>query len=158
MTVAQDDGSLMNDQNSPNLKDRAPYRCWTTDIIRYRDLDPNGHVNNGAINEYFEDGRVRFREQNLVVLSSSILTGFVLAKFSVEYYVPLHYPGEVEIGTSVLRIGRTSYTLGQGIFTGDRCAAAAEVVTVYVDPETGKATPLSDELRSILEKFQALPS
>ena len=43
--------------------DIARHICgtWTTVSVRYGDLDPNGHVNNGAINQYFEDGRVGFR-------------------------------------------------------------------------------------------------
>lgn len=141
--------------DQPNPKDRAFYTSWTPVLIRYRDLDPNGHVNNGAINEYFEDGRVRFRDQNLLVHPDSILTGFVLARFSVEYCAPIGYPGEVEIGTVVLRIGRTSYTLGQGIFSDALCVAVAEVVTVYMDPKAGKPSPIPEELRSIMENFQA---
>ena len=63
-----------------DLTDRASYRVWTRDTIRYSDLDPNDHVNNGAINAYFEDGRVRFRKQHLSHLGAGILAGFVLVK------------------------------------------------------------------------------
>ena len=38
-----------------DLTDRSVYAEWTSDTIRYRDLDPNAHINNGAINEFFED-------------------------------------------------------------------------------------------------------
>ena len=58
------------------------------------------------------------------------------------------------VGTGILRIGRTSYTLGQAVFSGDVCAAAAEVVTVYMDPDKGGSTPLPDALRDILGNFQ----
>jgi len=51
----------------------------------------------------------------------------------------------------VLRIGRSSYTLGQGLFEDERCVATAEVVTVRLDPETGRAAPLSEALRAALE-------
>ena len=33
-----------------NLKDPSIYSSWTKSTVRYSDLDPNGHVNNGAIN------------------------------------------------------------------------------------------------------------
>ena len=137
-----------------DLKRRESFTAWTSATIRYSDLDPNGHVNNGAINELFEDGRVRFRNDNLVKLPGSFLTGFVLAKFSVEYYLPIFYPGTVEIGTTIQRIGRTSYALGQGVFADGKCAAAAEVVTVLLDPETKKSMPLPDALRETLQRFQ----
>lgn len=144
----------MSDSTSIDLKNRDSFTAWTSATIRYSDLDPNGHVNNGAINEYFEDGRVRFRNDNLVELPGSFLTGFVLAKFSVEYYLPVFYPGSVDIGTTIQRIGRTSYGLGQAIFTDGKCAAAAEVITVLLDPDTQKSMPLPDELRATLERFQ----
>lgn len=54
---------------------------WAEVSIRYRDLDPNGHVNNGAINQYFEDGRVKFREDRMSSLGREILTGFAIAHF-----------------------------------------------------------------------------
>jgi acyl-CoA thioester hydrolase len=138
--------------NDVDLTARTGYPTWTTDTIRYSDLDPNGHVNNGAINAYFEDGRVRFRNEHLVSIGDDILTGFVLVSFSVRYLAQLHYPGNADIGTRVLRIGGSSYTLGQGLFEGERCVATAEVVTVRIDPETGRSAPLSDELRQALTR------
>jgi acyl-CoA thioester hydrolase len=138
--------------NDVDLTARTGYPTWTTDTIRYSDLDPNGHVNNGAINAYFEDGRVRFRNEHLVSIGDDILTGFVLVSFSVRYLAQLHYPGNADIGTRVLHIGGSSYTLGQGLFEGERCVATAEVVTVRIDPETGRSAPLSDELRQALTR------
>ena len=133
-----------------NLKDKTIYTSWTEATIRYSDLDPNGHVNNGAINAFCEDGRVQFRNSKMIKLADDILVGFVLVKFSVEYHAALHYPGSVEIGTAVTRVGGSSYTLGQGVFDGEKCVASAEVITVRIDPETQKSAPLSDELKEIL--------
>ena len=143
----------MNDSPADfDLTDRCVYAAWTSDTIRYADLDPNGHVNNGAVNAFFEDGRVRFRDENLARVRGSILAGFVLARYTAVYRAPLHYPGAVKIGTAVLKVGRTSYTLGQAIFQEDVCAATAEVVTVCLNPEGGTPVPISDPLRAALEK------
>jgi acyl-CoA thioester hydrolase len=133
-----------------SLKDPSSYSTWITDIIRYSDLDPNGHVNNGAINAFFEDGRVRFRDQHMAEVTGDILAGFVLVKYTIEYHAMLHFPGTVKVGTTVIRIGSSSYTLGQGIFHDEQCIATAEVVTVRVDPETGKTTPLGEEYKDRL--------
>ncbi len=133
-----------------DLASRASYRVWTRDTIRYSDLDPNGHVNNGAINTYFEDGRVRFRKQYLSHLGAGLLAGFVLVKYLIQYHSMLHFPGEVDIGTTVLRIGGSSYTLGQGVFEQDRCVATAEVVTVRLDRESGRAAPIDPAFRQAL--------
>lgn len=133
-----------------DLKSRGAYRVWTRDTIRYSDLDPNNHVNNGAINSYFEDGRVRFRNEHLSHLGASTLAGFVLVKYGIEYHAMLHFPGEVDIGTTVLRIGGSSYTLGQCVFEDDRCIATAEVVTVRLDPDSGRSSPLDDAFKQAL--------
>ena len=125
---------------------------WAEVSIRYRDLDPNGHVNNGAINQYFEDGRVKFREDLMGSLGREILTGFAIAHFEASYYSALNYPGRVDVGTVVTRIGQTSFGLGQAIFVGSREIAGADVVSVYFDPSTGTKKPLPKELLTVLEK------
>jgi acyl-CoA thioester hydrolase len=137
-----------------DLRERSVFATWTIDTIRYRDLDPNGHVNNGAINMFFEDGRVHFRDVRMTALGDAILTGFAVARFTATYLAPLRYPGTVDIGTVVTRIGRSSFALGQGIFSGERCIATAEVVSVYFDPATGASVPLPDALRTVLEAAQ----
>ena len=137
-----------------NFKIREVYTDWVTNNIRYSDLDPNGHVNNGAINAFFEDGRVQFRTDRLSDYSEDILAGFVLVKFSVEYLRALKYPGSVEVGTLVSNIGRTSYLLKQGLFCDNECMAIAEVITVCFNKETQGAELINDDLRGILEKAQ----
>jgi acyl-CoA thioester hydrolase len=132
-------------------KNRAIYPDLTRVTIRYRDLDPNGHVNNGSINQFFEDGRVHFRNSKMGTLAAATLTGFVIARFDATYHAALGYPGEVDVGTGVIRVGRSSYVLGQGVFFGDKCIATAEVVTVYFDAATNKSRPLPDDLRAVLE-------
>ena len=136
--------------SSIDLKKRASFRVWTTDTIRYADLDPNSHVNNGAINTYFEDGRLRFRIEHLSHLGADVLSGFVLVKYTIEYLAMLHFPGDVDIGTTIMRIGGSSYTLGQAVFRGDTCIATAEVVTVRLSEVTGRAAPLDEELKQAL--------
>lgn len=133
-----------------DLKSRASFRVWTSDTIRYADLDPNDHVNNGAINTYFEDGRVRFRDQHLSHLGEGTLAGFVLVKYTIEYHAMLLFPGEVDIGTTILRIGGSSYTQGQSVFRDETCIATAQVVTVRLSEETGRSMPLDDVFKQAL--------
>src|SRR3989304_4406533 len=89
-------------------KRRPGYVDGARDVVRYAEPDPNGHVNNGAINQYFEDGRVPFRNARMGTLGASILTGFAIRRFAAEYHTVLNYPGEVDVGTVIIRIGGTS--------------------------------------------------
>ena len=134
-----------------DLTDRTVFATWTQDIVRYRDLDPNGHVNNGAINQYFEDGRVHLREERMADLGGNILTGFAIKKFTATYHGALSYPATIDIGSVVSRIGNSSFVLGQGVFDGGRCIATADVISVYFDSETGSSKPLPDAVRQALE-------
>lgn len=144
--------TMPDEQTAPttDLTSRESFPIWTTVSVRYGDLDPNNHVNNGAINQYFEDGRVGFRLQRLSKVAGDTLSGFAVVKYTANYLAPAHYPGEVEIGTVVTRIGGSSYGLGQAIFQDGKCVATAEIVTVQFDPATSRSVPLSDAFRELL--------
>lgn len=133
------------------LKNKQTFSTWISDVIRYNDLDPNGHVNNVAVCTFFEDGRVLFRDRHFKGQVENVLTGFVLARYVIEYHRPLEFPGSVDVGTTITRIGRSSYTFGQAVFRGAECVATAEAVQVRIDPESGRSVPLSDEFKAMLE-------
>jgi acyl-CoA thioester hydrolase len=134
-----------------DLTDRTVFATWTQDIVRYRDLDPNGHVNNGAINQYFEDGRVHLREERMTDLGGNVLTGFAIKKFTATYHGALSYPATIDIGSVVSRVGNSSFALGQGVFNGERCIATADVISVFFNTATGESMPLPDTVRQALE-------
>lgn len=140
----------LSQNDLPDLTSRELYQTWTTVSVRYGDLDPNNHVNNGAINQYFEDGRVGFRLQRLSGVAGDTLSGFAVVKYAANYLAPAHYPGDVEIGTIVTRIGGSSYGLGQAVFQDGKCVATAEIVTVQFDPATSRSVLLSDDFRALL--------
>jgi len=135
--------------------DRQVYTTWTQDIVRYRDLDPNGHVNNEAINQYFEDGRVHLRKERMAGLGGNVLTGFAIKKFTATYHATLAYPATIDTGTVVSRIGNSSFVLGQGVFDSERCIATADVISVFFDTGTGKSIPLPDAVRLALDSALA---
>jgi acyl-CoA thioester hydrolase len=59
-------------------------------------------------------------------------TQFVIAKLVLEFPSEMHWPGTVEIGTRVYRIGRSSTTLTQGLFVDERCVAVVESIVVHI--------------------------
>ena len=139
-----------------DLADRGGYRFWGRDVLRFADLDPNGHVNNIAYAVFCENGRVEFRESHNPgmetgpKMETGAGTDFVIVRFAIDYIGALYYPGVVEVGTRALGVGRSSYRLGQGLFGEDRCVATAESVIVCIDPETQRARPIPDGLRQSL--------
>jgi acyl-CoA thioester hydrolase len=125
----------------------------TDDIIRFGDLDPQGHVNNTVFATYFETGRVTLLRGPSDLLNPPGATS-VLAQLDIRFLREMHWPGTVDIGTGVLKVGRSSFTLAQGLFSKGHLAAAAEATIVMVDKETRRSTPLPprtlDLLRSLM--------
>lgn len=131
-----------------NIADASAYSIWITDRIRFCDTDQAGHVNNVAYAAYAETGRLNFMDEHIRPLVASGHR-FIAASVTVNFLRETHYPGEVRIGTGVARIGRTSLTVGQGIFKDDTCVASALGVVVHLNGAT--PIPLSEEMREALE-------
>jgi acyl-CoA thioester hydrolase len=135
---------------APQLAD-FPHRV--TDIIRYADLDPQGHVNNAVFATYFESGRVAmFRDPDLGIGVNNAT--YVLVRQEIDFLNELRWPGTVETGTGVTEFGRSSFTVAQTIFHGDVCAAAARATLVMMDTTTRRARPLAVDAIARLEKWK----
>jgi len=138
----------MKDQTSTrSLKD---YPKHTSAQIRYFDLDRQGHVNNSVFATFSEIGRVDLLYDPKSPLAPEG-TSFVVARLLIDFHEELFWPGNVEIGTGVLRTGRSSFTLLQGMFSNDRLVATAEATIVMVDGHTRRSTPLPPQTRDVLQ-------
>ena len=130
---------------------RAAYGFWTREKVRFSDVDRNDHVNNVVLAEYCENARVEFREAVLAGSSADPAFTWFVVSFAITYHAPLDYPGVAEIGTQVAEIGRSSFTMGHGIFSGERCIATATSKIVCVDRATQKGRELPAHYREALE-------
>ena len=139
-----------------SLADRARFKDWTTDKLRLADIDHQGHVNNAVHPVLFTNGRYEFMQRHL--RAHMVKTDmFAMVKITIEYLVEMHYPGEVETGTLVRRVGRSSITFGQGMFNDGRCIAVSEAVMVLLDPATRRAKPWPPEVVTLLARFAEAP-
>ncbi len=134
--------------------ERTAYPLWTQDTIRYADHDGQGHVNNAVFATFFETGRVtHIRAQDAPLLDRN--ETFVLVRLEIDFLAELRWPGSVDIGLRVLSVGRSSYRLGQALFTGERCAATAVAVIVLLDATTRKPKPITPPIRAWLDGILA---
>lgn len=147
----------MTDQ--PAAKPRKPipkltdYPHRVRDIIRFADLDPQGHVNNAVFSTYFESGRVAmFRNPDLGIGIENAT--YVLVRQEIDFLSELHWPGDVEIGTALAEFGRSSFVVVQTIFHGEVCAAAGRATLVMLDTVTRRARPLTPEAMAKLEPWK----
>ena len=70
----------------------------------------------------------------------------VIVKLLLQFLSQATFPGEVHVGSRIERVGRTSITLGQGLFKDDVCFATAESVLVWVDLDAGRPAALPADL------------
>ncbi len=119
------------------------------DILRFADLDRNGHLNNVKFFEFCQEGRVSlFRAVG--AHDGEDGRGWIIAALSINFLAQVHWPGNIETGTIVLKFGNSSLQLGQGVFNGGRCVATAEMTMVRVDLEANKPLPIEPVLRERL--------
>ena len=143
----------MSDTAEPDLGDPAIYPFWSREKIRFGDVDRQNHVNNLVVCTYIECGRVELRERCFPEFARDQSIAWLIAHFEVTFRAALHYPGEVDVGSCVLRVGNSSYVLGHAVFSGETCIATAKTTTVFGDSATSQAQRIPDALR---RHFEAL--
>ena len=131
------------------LDQRQTFKTWTFDKLRFADTDLNGHVNNAAFATFCESGRVAFLYDDKDPWAPPG-HAFVVVRLAIDFRAELFYPGIVDIGTRVTRIGRSSFTMGQGVFRDALCAATAESICVLIDEATRRSVALPPTLRERL--------
>jgi acyl-CoA thioester hydrolase len=129
--------------------DRYPLKVRI--LARYADVDPLWHINNVAVAQYYEEARV---SATMMVMGGKRIpspTGerILIAHQSIDYLREATYPGALEIGIGVLRIGRSSYRYGMAMFQDGACVSVSEAVLVYADAHGPAALPA--EYRQRLE-------
>jgi acyl-CoA thioester hydrolase len=126
---------------APRIED-FPHR--TVETIRFGDLDRQNHVNNAVFATHFESGRVIIlygEEYGLIVPDAN----FVLARVEIDFLGEMHWPGNVEIGTAIARVGRSSLGLAQALFVNGACVATSDNTLVLIDTATRRPKPFAPE-------------
>ena len=137
------------------LQTRASYNHWTRVTLRYCDQDPIGHINNSAMAAFLEQARVALVYPLLKSGTGAENLELVIARLVIDYLRELRFPGEVQVGSRIGRIGNKSFTLQHGVFKAgeDECAATAECTMVYFDVTRRESTLPPAEVRAALEEF-----
>ena len=123
------------------------------DLVRYGDIDRQGHVNNAVFSTYLETGRVAIIHDPQAGLQVAGATS-VLARIELDFLRELRWPATLEVGTAVAEIGRSSYVFAQAVFCDGVCAATARSTMVLIDGATRRARPLPPALIERLERLR----
>jgi len=134
------------------LQDRSIYPHWCSDTVRFCDQDAAGHINNVAICAYMETARLTFmRDMGMMAPREDGVRG-ISAGMTISFLAESHWPGRIELGTGVLRIGTSSITVGSAAFKDELCIAAAEMTVVRLRGATPH--PIDPVFRAALDKHR----
>lgn len=120
------------------------FRFWSPEKLRNADTDQFRHVNNAAIASFLESGRMElFAEPAISRLMGGL--NVVVGRLTIEFHAEIFYPGEVNIGSTVTYIGRSSFEVLQGVFRAGTCVASATASCVLL--QEGRPYAVPDEIR-----------
>ena len=124
---------------------------------RWADNDVYGHVNN-SVYYFFFDTLVNewLINEGLLEIGKSETVGLVVGT-SCNFFAPITYPDIIHGGLRVSKIGSSSVTYEIGLFKNDEeeCSAKGHFVHVYVNEETRRPVPITDDMRAKLEIISA---
>jgi acyl-CoA thioester hydrolase len=134
------------------LMQREPFATWCRVSVRYNDLDPLGHVNNTAMAIFLEEARCGLITPRLKAHGRHL--DIVLASTAMDYRREIAYPGEVEVGTLVTRLGTKSFSLAHGVFQVGQCVGTAELIMVVFDLDKRTSAAPPADVRAFLTSLQ----
>ena len=137
----------------PIPRGRESYRWFMTIATRWADNDAYGHVNNTVYCQWFDTAvNAWLVGAGLLDIEKGDPIGLVVETGCV-YFAPLSFPGDVEVGIAVGRLGSSSVTYRIGVFGAGLAEASAQghFTHVYVGRESRRPTSLLDEWRAKLE-------
>jgi acyl-CoA thioester hydrolase len=122
--------------------------------VRFRDLDPMGHVNNAVFLTYIEQTRVAF------LAKVGAATGLedmkmIVARVEIDFKAPVRLGQEVEISLGASRFGSKSFDLDYVLRVDGKVVAEAKSVQVAYDYGRREPIPLPTEWREKLTAIAA---
>lgn len=143
-----------NPADSANVKDGTNStdlvcRFWCDEKLRNADTDRQGHINNAVMGSFFEAGRIEILDAPQIgeIRRSHAI---VVARVTIDYLQELFYPGQVRVGTNVIRVGTSSMTFEQHLVGPRGLAARAESICVLIDRQTRRPSPIPQAMRDWL--------
>jgi acyl-CoA thioester hydrolase len=140
--------------NIEQFQARDPGRFHVEIEIRYSDLDPNEHVNHARYLIYLEEARLAFRRLLNDEYGLPEDVTWPIAELTIRYLRSATYPGSVTVELAPIDVGRTSFTLGYGVFDRDGCVAIAMNRSVSVDRATGGKVAIPSAVAARLRRLQ----
>lgn len=122
-------------------------------IPGFYETDALGHINNTVVPMWFEKTRAPVFRLFTPDLDPK-KWALIIVKIEVEYLRQISYQEPVTIKTGIGDIGNSSFVIRQELFQEGEQAARGQSTMVHFDYAQQKSAPLTEDIRSELEKLQ----
>jgi YbgC/YbaW family acyl-CoA thioester hydrolase len=137
---------------------RTDYRYTERLRVRWAEVDMQKIVFNAHYLMYFDTAVAGYWRALAMPYADTMhyLQGDLYArKATVEYEASARYDDLIDVGVRTARIGNSSMLIACAVFRGDELLVQGELVYVFADPETQTSRPIPQQLRDVLEAFEA---
>lgn len=123
---------------------------------RFNDLDGLRHINNGVQQSYFDIGRANYLKRiygEKFYCNDQVL---LVASYKTDFIAQIRLEDEVEVCTSVVRIGNKSLRLAQVIRGAEdkKIYTQSLSVMVAIEMKNGKSITIPDKWRQKIEEIE----
>ncbi len=121
---------------------------------RFGDVDGLRHINNTMLPVWFELGRdplFRYFNPELSLENWNL----IMAHIDVDFLLPMTLGADIEIRTSLARIGNSSLTVHQEAWQNGSLSAQGNAVVVHYDFTNRQSRPIPDAIRAQLKEHLA---
>jgi acyl-CoA thioester hydrolase len=122
--------------------------------VRFRDLDPMGHVNNAVFLTYIEQARVGFLAEVGAATGLEDMN-MIVARVEIDFKAPVRLGQEVEVSVRASRFGTKSFDLDYDLRVDGELVAQAKSVQVAYDYNRREAVALPADWREKLTAIAA---
>jgi YbgC/YbaW family acyl-CoA thioester hydrolase len=137
---------------------RKDFRFLDRQRVRWVEVDMQKIVFNGHYLAYFDNAMAGYwRAMALPYAQTMEYLGgdLFVRKATLEYESSARYDDVLDVGIRCARIGNSSMVFSGAVFRGDDLLVSGELVYVYADPHTQSSRPVPQELRDVLQSFEA---
>lgn len=119
---------------------------------QFRDLDPNGHVNQAVYSSYCEQARTKYWEE--VIGQRHDRSEVALVSLELEYNAEITLGETVTVYQRIEKLGESSIPIEYELRTNGEIAAAGSVVLLSYDREKREPAPIPDQWRSAIVEYE----
>ncbi|HUG22212.1 YbgC/FadM family acyl-CoA thioesterase [Piscinibacter sp.] len=137
---------------------RTDFRFLERLRVRWAEIDAQKIVFNGHYLMYFDTAVTGYwRALALPYVQTLDYLGgdLFVRKATVEYESSARCDDVLDVGVRCARVGNSSMLFSTAVFRQDELLVSGELVYVFADPQTQTSKPVPQELRQVLQAFEA---